>query len=265
MKSYIFAAAALISAVAQGAVLKRASEDCEEPSKSYGGSTSSSAANKPSGHGHESEAPAAFNGAAPVNGTLPCGANSTTTYTVASGDTLNQISSRTGAGVCDIAVASNITNINLINLGQVLFIPACTGPIDNTTCVAVPEKNATETCVPGLPSTYTIVSGDTLTAIAKDFNITLPSLIAANSQIANPDVIDVGQVINIPVCPNSQCSTVGTYSIVSGDIFFDLATKYHTTVGQIKALNPTVNVTAIAVGQQIILPQDCKNVTTAVA
>lgn len=251
MKSYIFAAAALVSAVANGAVIRR-EEDCDEPKAPTYGSSSHHGTNQTSGQGS--------------NGTLPCGATSSTTYTVVAGDTLTTISTATGAGICDIAAASNVTNVNLITPGQVLTIPqGCTLPIDNTTCIATPDIPATETCVAGLPSTYTIVSGDTLTAIAKDFNITLDSLIGANTQIANPDAISVGQVINVPVCPNSQCAVVGTYTIVSGDLFVDLAATYKTTIGQIKALNPTVNATAIPVGQQIILPQNCANVTSTAA
>ena len=193
-----------------------------------------------------------------------CGSTSSTTHTVVKDDTLTSIAEQYKSGICDIASVNNIANPNLIDLGAVLTIPEnCVTP-DNESCIPKPVE-ATETCVPGLPGSYSVVSGDTLTAIASDFNITLNSLIAANTQIADPDVIDVGQVINIPVCPSSQCESVGTYNIVAGDLFVDLATTYHTTIGQIKALNGNVDPSKLAIGQQIILPQGCKNVTTAVA
>ena len=47
-------------------------------------------------------------------------------------------------------------------------------------------------------ATYTVVSGDTLWAIAQRHGISLQELIAANPQIANPDLIYPGQQINIP-------------------------------------------------------------------
>nr|AQA29283.1 extracellular protein 6 [Fulvia fulva] len=193
-----------------------------------------------------------------------CGSTSNIKYTVVKGDTLTSIAKKFKSGICNIVSVNKLANPNLIELGATLIIPEnCSNP-DNKSCVSTPAE-PTETCVPGLPGSYTIVSGDTLTNISQDFNITLDSLIAANTQIENPDAIDVGQIITVPVCPSSQCEAVGTYNIVAGDLFVDLAATYHTTIGQIKALNNNVNPSKLKVGQQIILPQDCKNVTTAVA
>jgi murein DD-endopeptidase MepM/ murein hydrolase activator NlpD len=47
-------------------------------------------------------------------------------------------------------------------------------------------------------SVYTVQPGDSLSSIADKFGISLDALEAANPQISNPDVIDVGQSINIP-------------------------------------------------------------------
>ena len=48
-----------------------------------------------------------------------------------------------------------------------------------------------------MASTYRVVKGDTLSAIAKRYNMTLAQLKKLNPQIANPNVIKVGQVVNI--------------------------------------------------------------------
>jgi spore coat assembly protein SafA len=45
---------------------------------------------------------------------------------------------------------------------------------------------------------YIVEKGDTLWKIAKAYNISLDSLIAANPQIADPNLIYTGSVINIP-------------------------------------------------------------------
>jgi LysM repeat protein len=50
----------------------------------------------------------------------------------------------------------------------------------------------------GSGTTYTVVSGDTLSGIASALNVTLADLLAANPQITDPNVIQVGDVINIP-------------------------------------------------------------------
>lgn len=57
---------------------------------------------------------------------------------------------------------------------------------------------ATEILDPGTGTKYTVKKGDTLSAIAKKYGIPLQDLIKANPQIKNPNLIKVGQVINIP-------------------------------------------------------------------
>ena len=47
-------------------------------------------------------------------------------------------------------------------------------------------------------STYTVQPGDTLVKIAANFGISVEALEAANPQITNPELIQIGQVINIP-------------------------------------------------------------------
>lgn len=205
------------------------------------------------------------NGNGGNGGNLFCGASTIANHTVVEGDTLGKLAFTFNTGICDIAALNNIDNPNLIILGNTLQIPENCARPDNTTCNPDRETTPTETCVPGLPSTYTVKSGDTLNNISKDFNITLQSLIAANSQIVNPDLIFPGQVINVPVCPNSQCEIVGTHTIQSGDLFVDLAKRYGSRIGQIKALNANADPEKLQPGQVIVLPQGCRNVTTAVA
>ena len=193
---------------------------------------------------------------------LPCGANSTVSHTIVSGDTLGSLAPFYHSGICDIATFNGLANPNLVNAGQVLNIPQfCTTP-DNTSCLpaAAPATNAT--CATAASSAYIVKSGDTLTKIAADYQITLDALVAANKQIENIDLIFPDQLINIPICPGSQC-TVKTYTIKSGDLFFDLAAAKGTTVGNIKGVNLNVDPTKLAVGQNILLPEDCKVVGAA--
>jgi nucleoid-associated protein YgaU len=64
------------------------------------------------------------------------------------------------------------------------------------------------TAVPSAtPLTYKVVSGDTLTKIAKKFNVTVPQILAANPTIKNADSITVDQVIVIPTPGASPSSS----------------------------------------------------------
>jgi LysM repeat protein len=62
---------------------------------------------------------------------------------------------------------------------------------------ALPAPNQPGVC----PSTYTIQSGNTMSQIAKTCGLTLADLSAANPQIPDPDLIYVGQTIQIPAAP----------------------------------------------------------------
>jgi LysM repeat protein len=191
---------------------------------------------------------------------LPCGANSTVTHTIVAGETLGSLATLYNSGICDIASFNNIANPNLVTPGQELRIPSgCTTP-DNASCLPPPAPAANATCATAASSAYIVRSGDTLSNIAADYQITLAGLIAVNKQIENIDLIFPDQLINIPICPGSQC-LVKTYTIKSGDLFFDLAKKYNTSVGNVKGVNLNVDPTKIAVGQTILIPSHCKIAT----
>lgn len=95
-------------------------------------------------------------------------------YTVAKGDTLRKIASKYGTTYQKLATYNNISNPNLIRVGQEIRIPS-----------------------PELPSVHTVQKGDTLTKIAAKYGTTTSALIAHN-KISNPNVIYIGQKIKIP-------------------------------------------------------------------
>jgi LysM repeat protein len=67
--------------------------------------------------------------------------------------------------------------------------------------VAVATPSAEPTAIPDpTPQTYVIKAGDTLSRIAREFNVTLDALLEANKdRISNPNRIKVGDEIIIPV------------------------------------------------------------------
>ena len=63
-----------------------------------------------------------------------------------------------------------------------------------------PTPNATRPPV-DIPSEHTVQAGDTLSAIASRYNVSLDSILQAN-QLVNPNVLTVGQVITLPNAPS---------------------------------------------------------------
>lgn len=97
-------------------------------------------------------------------------------YVVRPGDTLWAISQRYGTTVSALAQLNHIPNPNLIYPGQVLQIP----------------DSGQEYLL------YTVRPGDTLWALSRRYGTTVSTLAQLN-QIANPDLIYVGQVLRIPI------------------------------------------------------------------
>ena len=94
-------------------------------------------------------------------------------YYVRRGDTLRNIASRMSTTTEELLkVNPQITNPNLIYVGQALTIPA------------------------GVAS-YIVQSGDTLRIIAGRFGTTVDNLLSLNPDIKNANLIYVGQVINV--------------------------------------------------------------------
>lgn len=108
-------------------------------------------------------------------------------YTVKAGDTLGAIAKRYGASVSSIRKIEPIKNINLINVGEVLYIPGSSKIYD--------VNSAYPGSVPR--GTYTVKAGDTLGAIASKNGMTYQNLLTFNPSIKDPDKIYPGQIIQL--------------------------------------------------------------------
>ena len=99
---------------------------------------------------------------------------------------------------------------------------------------------------------YVVKSGDSLYSIAKKFNVSVDSLKSANNLQNN--LISVGQKLVIPGFTSSTGSNI-TYVIQKGDSLYSIASKYNTTVSEIKTVN---NLTSnlLNVGDTLKIPTE---------
>ena len=117
----------------------------------------------------------------------PSDTSSATSYTVKSGDTLGGIAGRFGTTVKRLRNLNNLSS-DLIRIGQVLKLPGAS----TSESEPAPQPDPAPT-----PKTYTIKSGDTLSAIAVRFGTTTRKLMNLNG-ITDANLIRIGQVIKLP-------------------------------------------------------------------
>ncbi|MCB9459816.1 MAG: LysM peptidoglycan-binding domain-containing protein [Anaerolineaceae bacterium] len=74
--------------------------------------------------------------------------------------------------------------------------------------VAAPADTVTNatTSLENIATTHIVQAGETLSIIADRYNITVDALLAENDLI-NPDIISVGQVLNLPAIPTEQTNS----------------------------------------------------------
>ena len=135
-------------------------------------------------------------------------------YEVQSGDTLVNIALQYDVSVDDIATASGLENVDVLDIGQRLVIPvdglipaetaaetAAETPAEAPVVETDAEGPATEEPVVEQPpdQIHVVQSGDNLFRIGLLYGCKHEELATYNS-LANPDTLDVGQEIRIPTC-----------------------------------------------------------------
>lgn len=112
------------------------------------------------------------------------------------------------------------------------------------TYIGIPYDNEEENTI------YTVQKGDSLYSIAKKFNTSVNTIKSANNLQNN--LITIGQKIVIPGFTDSTGSNI-TYVVQKGDSLYTIASKYNTTVNDIKSYNNlTSNI--LSIGQTLRIP-----------
>ncbi|MEJ6951093.1 S8 family peptidase [Natronospora cellulosivora (SeqCode)] len=159
-------------------------------------------------------------------------------YTVRAGDSLYRIAQEHGSTV-DSIMALNGLESYTIHPGQTLRI-------------AVPREDNQEI--------YTVVAGDSLYRISRQFNVSIDSIKKANA--LSSDTIFVGQRLVIPVdAENEEEIEDGNnfeYTVVAGDSLYRISQRYNVSIESIRKAN-NLSSDMIFVGQTLIIPVSGEN------
>lgn len=179
-----------------------------------------------------------------------------TIYTVKQGDTLFSIARQFNTTVQVLTQANNLSNPNLIYVGQNLLIPdGVPTPVPTTPPGGTPPAPT--------GTIYTVRAGDTLGVIAARFGVSVQAIAAANN-LVNINVIYVGQVLTIPgvaspgPTPTPTATpppTTGntTYIVRAGDTLGKIAIQFGTSIQALMTANNLGNPNLIYVGQVLII------------
>ena len=180
-------------------------------------------------------------------------------YTVKSGDSLWRISKSCNVSVSQLKTWNNLKS-DMIYPGQVLTI-------NNSSIGGNTSSSGGGTIL----ATYTVVSGDTFSGIAKKHNMSTAALKALNTNIININFLRVGQVITVSgssqsnnststgsgSSSNSSSATTTTYTVKSGDTFSKIASTFKMSQAELLKLNPQItNINILRVGQVITVSEN---------
>lgn len=183
----------------------------------------------------------------PTNNTPAQSNNNSGSYTVQSGDNLSSIASRYNMSWETLAQINHLSNPSLIYAGQVLQLGSNSSNTASQTQTTTAAASA---------DSYTVQSGDTLSAIAERFGTSYQAIASLNN-LSNPNQIFVGQVLrlnntnsHVNASTNSQ-TTTGAYTVKSGDTLSGIADQFGTSYQALAQMNGISNPNDIYVGQVI--------------
>jgi N-acetylmuramoyl-L-alanine amidase len=185
-------------------------------------------------------------------------ASAPTTYRVVAGDTVSSIAGRYGLSTASVLALNGLSWKSTIYPGQTLHLTAA-----RATSAPAPSAPSHSTA-----STYTIVRGDTLSAIAAHHGVSTQALLSANG-LGLSSIIYPGQKLSIPGSSSTgssaphaapaptaavSASTSGTYTIRTGDTLSSIAKAHHTTVEALLAANHLSWTSTIYAGKKLTIP-----------
>ncbi|MCB1298585.1 MAG: LysM peptidoglycan-binding domain-containing protein [Microthrixaceae bacterium] len=168
------------------------------------------------------------------------------TYTVRPGDTVSGIAAQFGLRTADVLGHNGLSRDSIIHPGQVLRLLAASA--------------APSTPAPSAPAAvHTVVSGDTISAIAARYGHTIDAVLNANG-MTRASIIYPGQPVALPgavapaPAPSPQAPAALSHTVVAGDTISAIARRYGTTTDAVLGANRLSRASIIYPGQRIVLP-----------
>ncbi|MEA2087223.1 MAG: LysM peptidoglycan-binding domain-containing protein [Candidatus Caldatribacteriota bacterium] len=191
-----------------------------------------------------------------------------TMHIVKKGETLWSIAQRYNLTVNSILANNNISNSELISIGQEMKIPSPKNAVAETNIVnqAVIDKksnninNNISQPKNAEPIVYTVKAGDNLWNISRKYGVSVDVIISVNN-LKEKDLLSLGQKIEIPAIgggvsnsKQKQEPTIVTYTVVKGDTLWSISKRYDVNMSTIISANNLKEISRLSIGQKLKLP-----------
>lgn len=189
-------------------------------------------------------------------------------HVVQPGETLFRIALNYGITLAELADANGISAPYVIHTGNQITIPGPDAP-------AAPASTGAQSPGPSAPlTTHTVQRGESLAVIAARYGLTYVQLANMNG-LANPDALHVGQVLRVPLPPQSSVQPVSqpsgqpagqpvsepqpapataTYTVQPGDSLSTIAARFNINYFELASMNGIVNPDVLSVGMVLKVP-----------
>ena len=189
---------------------------------------------------------------------VPAGQTTPETYTVQSGDTLSAISSKYNLGMDYVANINGLNRNTSLRVGQKLKLtgeePKANAKVEN-----VSEKK---------PDTHVVKSGETLSSIARKYDLQLNQLAEFND-LSTTSALKVGQRLklegeslgkakntkDVPKKAVTAGKNTEKYTVKSGESLNSIANRVGLSVSELAAMNDLTAKAGLKVGQTILVPK----------
>ncbi len=115
---------------------------------------------------------------------------------------------------------------------------------------------------PGWAGRYTVRPGDSLTAIAQRYDVSLLTLADANKLDWRKPLL-IGVVLRVPATRPAGGEWTGSYVVRPGDTLSGIALRYHVSLGQLAATNGIDPANVLLIGAHLRVPVGAETVDLA--
>ncbi|MGB6607731.1 MAG: LysM peptidoglycan-binding domain-containing protein [Atribacterota bacterium] len=192
-------------------------------------------------------------------------------HIVKKGETLWSIAQECNLSIGQIIATNNLTNSELISIGQQIEIPSIKDIKDTTpetniiTQPVIDKKNEDVNNNISLsentePIVYTVKAGDNLWNISREYGVSVEVIVGVNN-LKEKDLLSLGQKLEIPAIGGGvsksnqkQEPTIVTYTVVKGDNLWSISQRYDVNMSTIISTNNLKEISRLSIGQKLKLP-----------